>query len=457
MHGVDTPNDGGDARAATGRIAGTPLRWHLAVLGVWAALWFALVERHGGVSWHFLRTGAQLLFGAPTGGLALYANHPELQIGPVSFVAAALFTPLQAGTGELVAEGVMSALGLWMLVLVGRTAALHYLGTGMNHRRLQQRILIAGLAFIPMWVEVSVRFAHLDDVLALFFTTLAVHALVSGRTAATAVFLALAVDSKPWALAFLPLLLALPKAEWRRAVLLTVGLIGIAWLPFYLGNAHSFAAARFTIPNQPDSALRWLGVHDPATPIWDRPVQISLGLLLGSLAVWRGRWPAVVLLGADARIALDPSVYTYYGASILLGTLIWDAVGQRRLVPWYSWVALISLYGSTLLVPSASARGLIRLAFAVLSAACVLLWPARSRRGSRRTADRHDDLMPPPTPPAQQSPPPGQPQPGWQWPVPGPRPAPGGHPTPGGPSAFRVPRQEGRPGQPRSAAGSAPS
>jgi hypothetical protein len=87
-----------------------------------------------------------------------------------------------------------------------------------------------------------------------------------------------------------------------------------------------------------------------------------------------------VLLGADARIALDPSVYTYYSASILLGTLLWDAVGQRRLVPWWSWIALLSLYGSTLLVPSDRVCGLIRLAFAAGSAAYVLLGPVPRRR-----------------------------------------------------------------------------
>ncbi|MFF4037997.1 hypothetical protein [Streptomyces sp. NPDC001816] len=108
------------------------------------------------------------------------------------------------------------------------------------------------------------------------------------------------------------------------------------------------------------------------------------GIALGALAVRRHRWPAVVLLAADARIVLDPSVYTYYTASVLLGTLIWDSIGQRRLVPWVSWVALISLYGNALLVPSDSAQGFIRLAFAVGSAAYVLWWPQRTPRGRRR-------------------------------------------------------------------------
>ncbi|MFF1906754.1 hypothetical protein [Kitasatospora sp. NPDC058218] len=388
MRGARSARSTTDYEAATGRIAGLPVRRHHVLLVGWTVLWFLLVEPSGGFSWHYLRQGEELLFsGQADGGLSLYAHHPELQIGPVSLAVARLFSPFPAHTGQVVAEAAMSGLGLVMLVLVGRTAARYYLGTGTNHRRLQQRLLVAGLAFIPMWVEVSVRFAHLDDVLALFFTTLAAHALSRGRAVEVGVYLALAVDSKPWALAFAPLVLALPRPAWLRTALWFVALVAVAWLPFYLGNLDTVAAAKFTIPNQPASALRWFGVTDPTTPWWDRPLQFGLGLALGSIAVWRGRWPAVVLLGADARILFDPSVYTYYTASILLGTLLWDAVGQKRLVPWWSWIALAALYGGTLLIPSDSARGFVRLAFVVLSAAYVLLWPTRQDRRPRPGQD----------------------------------------------------------------------
>lgn len=370
-----------DYDAAAGRIAGLWVRRHHVLLVLWTALWFYLVEPNGGFSWHYLRQGEQLLFGgAADGGLSLYAHHPELQIGPVSLTVARLFSGFSPHTGQVLAEATMSVLGLIMLVMVGRTAALYYLGTGTNHRRLQQRILIAGLAFIPMWVEVSVRFAHMDDVLALFFTMLAVHALAQGKPMAVAIYLALAVDSKPWAVAFLPLVLALPRKSWARTFIWCLGLIAIAWLPFFLGNLGSVNATKFTIPNQPASSLRWLGVNDPATPWWDRPAQFGLGLGLGTFAIWRGRWPAVVLVGANARILLDPSTYTYYTASILLGTLLWDTVGQRRLVPWWSWTALVTLYGGTLFLPTDSARGFVRLAFVVVSTLLVLLWPVKATR-----------------------------------------------------------------------------
>lgn len=367
-----------DYRADTGRIASwLPVRRHHALLVAWTALWFVLVVPRGGVSWHYLRQGEQLLFGGDSGGgLSLYATHPELQIGPVSLTAARVFQPFSPATGQLLAEATMSILGLVMLILVGRTAALYFLGTGTNHRRLQQRILVAGLAFIPMWIEVSVRFAHLDDVLALFFATVAVHSLSRDGTWMVAFWLAMSVDAKPTAVPFAVLLLALPSGKRRGPFLLFCTVVAGAWLPFYLGNLGSISAAKFAIPNQPASSLRWLGVHSAGTPPWDRPAQFALGGLLGAVAVWRGRWPAVILLGANARILLDPSVYTYYSASVLL----WDAVGQRRLVPWWSWIALLSLYGGTLFIPDDATRGLVRLSFVTLSTAYVLLWPTPGKK-----------------------------------------------------------------------------
>ncbi|MGW7490058.1 hypothetical protein [Streptomyces sp. NPDC054786] len=401
---------------------------HLILLTAWTVLWFVVVEPHGGFSWHYLRTGGELIYqgdaGDGSGGLNLYAHHPELQMGPLSFLTAGLFNPFPEATGQFLAAALMSLLGLVIVVLAGRSAAHHFLGTGTNHQRLRQRVLIAGLAFIPMWIEVGVRFGHLDDVLALFFTVLAVRAVTRGNAALTGACLALAMDSKPTALAFLPLLLALPREKWLRAGLWCAGLVAVAWLPFFIGDSQSFAAAKFAIPNHPASALRWLGVGDPETPGWDRPAQAALGLALGSTAVWRRRWAAVVLLGANARIALDPSVYTYYTASVLLGTLLWDVIGQRRLVPWWSWLALLTLYGSVFAVPDDAARGLIRLAFVAVSTAYVLLWPVRERGrrgpGRRRPPARTDE------------------GPAHDGPLDGPGPGPGAAPTPwAGPPAAR--------------------
>lgn len=377
------------------RVPEISTRMHLLLLTAWTVLWFAVVEPNGGFSWHYLRTGGELIYdgGDGTGGLNLYAHHPELQMGPISFLVAGLFNPFSEHAGQFLAAAFMSVLGLVIMVLAGRSAAMHFLGTGTNHERLRRRVLIAGLAFIPMWIEVSVRFGHLDDVLALFFTALAVWFLTRCNPAAVGACLALAMDSKPTALAFVPLILALPRDRWMRAVLWCAALLAIAWLPFFVAAPDSFAAAKFTIPNSPASALRWLGGNTPVTPDWARPAQAALGLTLGAVAVWRGRWAGVVLLGANARILLDPSVYTYYTASVLLGTLLWDVCGQRRLVPWWSWIALIVLYGSVFAVPDESAKGLIRLGFVAVSTAYVLFWPQHRRKRRRRPAQEEEALV----------------------------------------------------------------
>ncbi|MGV9887238.1 hypothetical protein [Streptomyces sp. NPDC003395] len=67
----------------------------------------------------------------------------------VWFVVTGLFSPFPADVGEKLADAFMSGLGLYMLILVGRAAADHNRGTGLNHHHLQQRVLIAGAAFVP--------------------------------------------------------------------------------------------------------------------------------------------------------------------------------------------------------------------------------------------------------------------------------------------------------------------
>ena len=88
--------------------------------------------------------------------------------------------------------------------------------------------------------------------------------------------------------------------------------LAAAWLPFYLADPATTAAAHYTIRNLPTSALRALGVSAARTPSWDRPAQLLLGWALGAAAVARRHWPAVILLGVGARIALDPGVHGYY-------------------------------------------------------------------------------------------------------------------------------------------------
>ncbi|HVV21032.1 MAG TPA: hypothetical protein VHF06_16470, partial [Pseudonocardiaceae bacterium] len=247
-------------------------------------------------------------------------------------------------------------------------------------------MLVGGGSFVLSWEMLAVHFAHLDDVLALALLAAAALAVTYGSPTLAGVCVGLASDAKPWALACAALLLAFHgRARWRA---LTTGAIVVvlAWAPFVLADPRTLhAAASFAIPNVPASGLRALGVTVASTPSWDRPVQIALGCLLGAAAVARGRWPAVLALGIGARIALDPSVYTYYTAGLALGVLWWDLVAHRRPIPLLSTLCFTGITLVLVITHNARTLGELRL-WTVLVATVVML----AGRTSLRTPDHID-------------------------------------------------------------------
>ena len=364
-------------------------RMHLVLLTAWTVLWFAVVEPNGGFSWHYLRTGGELIYqgaaGDGTGGLNLYAHHPELQMGPVSFLVAGLFNPFPEATGQFLAAALMALLGLVIVVLAGRSAAHHFLGTGTNHQRLRQRVLIAGLAFLPMWIEVAVRFGHLDDVLALFFTALAVRSVTRGNAALTGVFLALAMDSKPTALAFIPLLLALPKEKWLRAAPVVRGAGRPRLAPVLPRRPAVLRRGEVRHPQSSGVRTALARRRRPADPRPGtgprRPPWGWRSALSPSGAAAGPRWSCSAPTPASSSTpASTPTTPPRCCSARCCGT----SSASGELVPWWSWLALLILYGSVFAVPDDAARGLIRLAFVAVSTAYVLLWPVRERGGRGR-------------------------------------------------------------------------
>jgi hypothetical protein len=326
------------ARLRDGEV-GDPLRsdpWHWPLLIAWTALWFSAKSVKGGQSWHFSAQGAQLLWeGAGkhqlAGGLDLFANYPRLQSGPLTFTLAEPITWLAPHDGLVAAQLVMTVLGLVVLLAVERAA--FAVRSDVPASRIRWTVLGGGTVLIPLWALTGVWYAHFDDVLALAFAALAVWAAAARRPLLLGACVALAVDSKPWAAAFLPLIFALPGRPRRTAFAACLTLIVAAWMPFLMADPSSLNAAGFTISNVPDSALRALGITDPSTPAWDRPAQIAVGCVFGALAVWRRRWPAAILIGVCARIALEPNDYVYYFAGLILGALFWDLLAARRPQP----------------------------------------------------------------------------------------------------------------------------
>ena len=359
--------------------------WHMIVLGGWTVACFARFAPHGGRAWHFFATGSALLFGGPgagarPGGLHLYANYPQLQIGPLAFLIAQGLRQLGPHQGVLATEAVLMAMGLCLVHQLTRIAVIVRPDLEQRPGALRATILVGGAFFLASWAELAVTFAHLDDAVALMLAVLAVRAAVAERPVLTGLCIGLATNSKPWALVFLPVVFMLPVRAWGRAAAATLGVIAAGWLPFALADHHTVAALHYTIRNLPGSALHALGVSAPRTPSWDRPAQLLTGCGLGAAAVRRGRWPAVILLGVGARIALDPADWGYYTAGVLVGALLWDMAGMRRPVPLWTVISFAALTAVHAITKDSALLGQFRLGLVIAFSGVILLGPPwRSR------------------------------------------------------------------------------
>jgi hypothetical protein len=357
-------------------------RLSIAVYGAlcaWAALWFVVLAHRGGIDWKFFSTGTSLLFGGhppvirgitggagtagpaglpgprPPGGLHIFASYPALQMGPLAYLATAAL-----GRNLVAAELFLQSAGLLIVFLIDRIATV----TGTPAR--PARLLAGGAVFLVAWSELAAAFAHLDDGLALLLAVLAVYAAVTDHPVLSGLAVGLAAAAKPWALVFLPVLLINPRTI--RAAAAAVLAIGAAYGPFFIADPATMNATRFLIRNEPDSALRALGVHENYTPRWDRPAQVLLGCALGTLAWIRRRWPAILLLAGGARIVLDPAAHSYYTPDVVTGALLLDVLSDTP-VPVLTIVSFAALNLAPLLIASPAAQGAIRLG---LVAACTV-------------------------------------------------------------------------------------
>ncbi|HET9188303.1 MAG TPA: hypothetical protein VFN80_10125 [Acidothermaceae bacterium] len=353
-------------------------------LAAWNVFWAATNYRHMGGSWHYFRQGARLLFHPGTsGGLRIYATHPWLQIGPLSFVAAAPFSVGPVAVGRLAAVSVMTAAGLRAIAIA----------TATSHIRagLARRVRWAGLLFLPVWTELGTSTGHLDDVLAVVLALLAVRAASRARPVLTGLLLAGAVDAKPWAFGFVAVLLCLHSGQRIRAALAFAVGVGCAWLPFVFADPHTLNAARFAIPNAAASALRALGFHNASTPWWDRSAQILLGATIAAVVVRRSGAAAALVAVIAVRLILDPAVYSYYTSGLMAMTMAYDVISRRRTFPWTTASVLTFLYLPSIFVrsvPSASSySGDLRAAYLI----CLLgyLVVARIRAPSEPPAGPH--------------------------------------------------------------------
>lgn len=350
----------------------------------WTLIW-SVAEAFGGLySWHYFFTAGQALShpAMAGGGLHVYAAHPDLQMGPLTLVAAAVLVavsgPLTTAMAALTMTG-LGALNLWLLV----SLRAHQRNESISPRTT----LYAGLVLIPLWSVLSVHYGHLDDVLALTLTTLAVWALQRDHQWAVVLLLAAATAAKPWALPFAVLLLIDPVARTKR-IGTYLALCVLPWMPFLIADTHTLRITSFTILNAPDSVLRAVGVATSNTPPWDRPAQLVLAVALGLWCLRINRPFAVPAVALTVRLLLDPGTYSYYTAGLLLACLYVDLTRSRRQVPWtaaavFTWFALDGIAHGVL--PAAVLGGVRAIFLVVLLLTLCAGWPSGWTRRARET------------------------------------------------------------------------
>jgi hypothetical protein len=346
-------------------------------LSAWSGLLAADHRRQLTQAWGFTQTGTRALAaGGSAGGLHLYSQHPELQIGPLTFVAGLPLLLLPGRARSPVLWAVLTLGGLVVLALavqLGRSAR-----GGSPARRT---VLVGGVLVLWAWSVLAIPGGHLDDALALGFGVLAVRARIDHRLILTALAVAAAADAKPWAFGFAALLIDPGTGRRRqlRAALVLVAGVVVVWAPFLIGDTDLSALFRFTIPDAADSALRALGWTGARTPGWDRPVEVAGGLFVGAVATLRGRPGAVLLAVVAVRLLVDPGTHTYYTAGLLLAAFVFDLTCTRRVLPVATMLGFVGIFVPHLVLAGAADAGVRGVARLVTCVVLILLTAAPAR------------------------------------------------------------------------------
>ena len=298
------------------------------------ATWLYLPSSTGR-AWFYFRNAAQLLVHrSPSSGhfdgWRLYDKYPQAQFGPVAILLSRCVLVIAPGSALRVIQIVLVAgygLIVWLL-----TDAARRLRPIETHGRAAFSCLAGGCILLPVWMELAVVIAHIDDTLALTGAVCGVWAISTRRPYLAAIVLGIAADAKPWAVVFLALILVIDPAHRRAAAAIALAIAIGPFVPFVVGDPHTLVTlGRFSIANNQSSTLRALGVRASRTPRWDRPAQFALGTVLSVGAYVRGRWEGIILMGVAGRLLLEPGTNHYYTAGLAVGALVWDVLaGTHR-------------------------------------------------------------------------------------------------------------------------------
>jgi hypothetical protein len=361
----------------------TPVfRWRYPIVAAAALLSSAQHVSGTGRDWFYFVKGSELLFGRHhlyslrPGGLHLYANYPDLQIGPLSFVVATPLRMLGPDDGRVASSFLMSAFVVFLVFVLERTARRVWVDAAEVEIALRSlTVLLGGVMVAQAWAPLSTIYAHLDDVVTLGACVGALWAVATKRPVLLGVLIGAAAAAKPWGVLALPLAFALEGRDRWRAFTISAACTLVAWLPFAIADGGTLTAVTPQNMVSPSSILHLFGVPVMDGPTWTRPVQLAAMLLVGAIAVARGRWGAVLLVGVAARLAFDPQVFLYYSSGLILAALAWDLLRTPRPLPWWTFFTFLLLNDAYVLVGSDTTRAVLRLVLTAALISVVLFAP----------------------------------------------------------------------------------
>jgi hypothetical protein len=327
--------------------------------------------------WNQFVDAGRDMFGSA--GLHVYVLNRDVQTGPLSLLIAWLFahTPRD---GFVLATLVSAALAIVVVRLLELTARLT---RGRTHFELL--VLVGGILTAFTWAKLG-GYGHLDDAITLTCAVAALYEVRAGRPLSAAVAIGIGIATKPWGVIFLPLTLTANPVDPRdgrrdwRAPILAGCVAAVAWLPFIVGAPDSLKALRPTVDLAEDSVLALFGLTDESMPGWLRVAQLLACLAVASILVFKDRPEAAMAAAIAVRIATDPATWSYYTPGLVVGVLILDLIDRRRF-PWATLAVVVAL-APTWLVPSDTARGLLRLTITI----AVVVWAFRRPPAAPATA-----------------------------------------------------------------------
>jgi hypothetical protein len=355
----------------------------LATVAVFVAV--AAYMPPGKDDWLFFVSGSKLLLGEHVpwaeepGGLHLYANYGATQIGPLTLTLVGFLRKVLDDDGTRLALIVLMTMAGPMLVgLLERSAIA--LGSDDEHEVSLRKwtVLLGGAVFVVAWANLTARYVHVDDGLTLIFACTAMWAVARGRPSTTGAMIGLATAAKPWGIVALPMILVFHGRPRRRAAAAAAIVLGVTWLPFVIADPSTITAGKPAAETMAGSVLHLFGVRVGSSPGWVRLAQLGAALLLGIVAVRRGQWTAVLLLGVVARVLLDPAVFAYYMAAVIVAAFAWELLRRVHPLPVLTMTLFWLLFVATITLHADRAKAILRLVACVTTVVVVLSAPSAS-------------------------------------------------------------------------------